>query len=331
MRSIKLLKISIGAFILISVGGIIGFMLLEKCTFLDAAWLTFTTLSTVGYGDVIPKTVAGRYFNLLLIVFGVGVIAQLMALCIGFIVEGKLNEVLGRSNMEKKIDSLKNHIILCGAGKIGENVADILKRENVDFVIIDKDEKIIEQYRQQDCLVMKGDATKDEILQKAGIKRAYGLIATLSSDAENVFVTLTARELNAKLFIVARAIFKESESKLKIAGADRVILPAAIGGAQIASMMLNPLMTDFLEKVLIGREKRFSIEEIKIPNYSNMVGKNIKDSNIKKDTGCLIICIIRQGIIINNPAAEEVLNAGDDLLVLGTVKQLDDLKGKLQI
>ena len=331
MRSIKLLKISIGAFILISVGGIIGFMLLEKCTFLDAAWLTFTTLSTVGYGDVIPKTVAGRYFNLLLIVFGVGVIAQLMALCIGFIVEGKLNEVLGRSNMEKKIDSLKNHIILCGAGKIGENVADILKRENVDFVIIDKDEKIIEQYRLQDCLVMKGDATKDEILQKAGIKRAYGLIATLSSDAENVFVTLTARELNAKLFIVARAIFKESESKLKIAGADRVILPAAIGGAQIASMMLNPLMTDFLEKVLIGREKRFSIEEIKIPNYSNMVGKNIKDSNIKKDTGCLIICIIRQGVIINNPAAEEVLNAGDDLLVLGTVKQLDDLKEKLQI
>ena len=331
MKSIKLLKISIGAFILISVGGIIGFMLLEKCTFLDAAWLTFTTLSTVGYGDVIPKTIAGRYFNLLLIVFGVGVIAQLMALCIGFIVEGKLNEVLGRSNMEKKIDSLKNHIILCGAGKIGENVADILKRENVDFVIIDKDEKIIEQYRQQDCLVMKGDATKDEILQKAGIKRAYGLIATLSSDAENVFVTLTARELNAKLFIVARAIFKESESKLKIAGADRVILPAAIGGAQIASMMLNPLMTDFLERVLIGREKRFGIEEIKIPNYSNLVGKNIKDSNIKKDTGCLIICIIRQGVIINNPAAEEVLNAGDDLLVLGTVKQLDDLKGKLQI
>lgn len=326
-----MLKISIGAFILISVGGIVGFMLLEKCTFLDAAWLTFTTLSTVGYGDVIPKTVAGRYFNLLLIVFGVGVIAQLMALCIGFIVEGKLNEVLGRSNMEKKIDSLKNHIILCGAGKIGENVADILKRENVDFVIIDKDEKIIEQYRLQDCLVMKGDATKDEILQKAGIKRAYGLIATLSSDAENVFVTLTARELNAKLFIVARAIFKESESKLKIAGADRVILPAAIGGAQIASMMLNPLMTDFLERVLIGREKRFGIEEIKIPNYSNLVGKNIKDSNIKKDTGCLIICIIRQGVIINNPAAEEVLNAGDDLLVLGTVKQLDDLKGKLQI
>ncbi|MGM9570819.1 MAG: potassium channel family protein [bacterium] len=331
MRSIKMLKISIGAFILISVGGIIGFMLLEKCTFLDAAWLTFTTLSTVGYGDVIPKTIAGRYFNLLLIVFGVGVIAQLMALCIGFIVEGKLNEVLGRSNMEKKIESLKNHIVLCGAGKIGENVADILKRENVDFVIIDKDEKIIEQYRQQDCLVMKGDATKDEILQKAGIKQAYGLIATLSSDAENVFVTLTARELNTKLFIVARAIFKESESKLKIAGADRVILPAAIGGAQIASMMLNPLTTDFLERVLIGREKRFGIEEIKIPNHSNLIGKNIKDSNIKKDTGCLIICIIRQGVIINNPAAEEVLNAGDDLLVLGTVKQLDDLKEKLQI
>lgn len=326
-----MLKISIGAFILISVGGIVGFMLLEKCTFLDAAWLTFTTLSTVGYGDVIPKTIAGRYFNLLLIVFGVGVIAQLMALCIGFIVEGKLNEVLGRSNMEKKIDCLKNHIILCGAGKIGENVADILKRENVDFVIIDKDERIIEQYRQQDCLVMKGDATKDEILQKAGIKRAYGLIATLSSDAENVFVTLTARELNAKLFIVARAIFKESESKLKIAGADRVILPAAIGGAQIASMMLNPLTTDFLERVLIGREKRFGIEEIKIPNHSNLIGKNIKDSNIKKDTGCLIICIIRQGVIINNPAAEEVLNAGDDLLVLGTVKQLDDLKARLQI
>ena len=226
---------------------------------------------------------------------------------------------------------MKNHIILCGAGKIGENVADILKRENVDFVIIDKDERIIEQYRQQDCLVMKGDATKDEILQKAGIKRAYGLIATLSSDAENVFVTLTARELNAKLFIVARAIFKESESKLKIAGADRVILPAAIGGAQIASMMLNPLTTDFLERVLIGREKRFGIEEIKIPNHSNLIGKNIKDSNIKKDTGCLIICIIRQGVIINNPAAEEVLNAGDDLLVLGTVKQLDDLKARLQI
>lgn len=314
------------AFIAIIIIGILGFMYLENYSLLDAAWLTITTLATVGYGNFVPETVAGKIFNLALIILGVGVVAYTLGEFVGLVVEGHLKDIVGRSNMHRKIIRLAEHIIVCGAGRIGENVISRLRKENVPFIVVDKDEKIAEKLGGEGILVIQGDASEDAILEQAGIKRARGLITALSSDADNVFVTLTAKGLNPDLFVVARADQKDSEGKLKRAGANRVIAPATIGGIKMAAVVLKPFVNDFVDTVLHESQMPLEIEEIIVSSTSVVVGKAIRDSEIKEQTGVLIIAIKRGEKIITNPQVKEVILAGDMLIVIGSSEQLTKLE-----
>lgn len=324
--SLKRVKIAFQALLVIAIIGTAGFMYLEKYTLLEAAWMTITTISTVGYGNFIPKTVEGELFTLILIIVGVGVSAYTLGELVGVIVEGRLQDALGRRQMNRRIVHLTNHTIVCGAGRIGENVIERLKREKVSFVVVEKDERVAQRLGEEGILVIQGDAAEDGILEQAGIKRAKGLITALSSDADNVFVTLSSKGLNPNLFIVARADHKESEPKLKRAGADRVISPAVIGGIKMASVVLKPFVTEFVDTVLNENEVPLEIEEIRIDHSSVLAGLELKNSGIKERTGTLIVAIRRENQLLANPSVEETLLVNDSLIAIGSSEQLEKLE-----
>lgn len=326
MESLKRIAVAFQGLAVVVLLGIIGFMYLEKYNFLQAAWLTITTIYTVGYGNFIPKTVAGQCFNLLLIITGVGLAAYTLGELVGVIVEGRLQDVLGRRQMHRRIARLNEHVIVCGAGRIGENVIDRLKKEEVPFVVIEKDERIVQKLNDEGTLVILGDAAEDNILEQAGIRRAKGLISALSTDADNVFVTLTAKGISPDLFVVARAIQKDSEGKLRRAGADRVISPATIGGIKMAAVVLKPFIAEFVDTVLYESKMPLEIEEIKVNFSSVLVGKYLKGSRIKEDTGSLIIAIKRGEEILSNPQADEIILQGDSLIAIGSSEQLEKLE-----
>jgi len=323
---LKRLVIVFRAFIAIIIIGILGFIYLEKYTLLEAAWLTITTLATVGYGNFVPQTVAGQIFNLILIVVGVGVMAYTLAEFVALVVEGHLQDIMGRRQMQRKIERLGGHIIVCGAGRIGENVINRLSKEQVAFVVVEVDEKTAQHLAEEGYLVIQGDASEDSVLEQAGIKRARGLITALSDDADNVFVTLTAKGLNPNLFVVAKADQKATEGKLKRAGANRVILPAAIGGIKMAAVVLKPFITDFIDTVLHESAMPLEMEEIRVNPASDLESKIIKFSRIKEESGALIVAIKRGEKIITNPDVEEVILAGDRLIAIGSSEQLGKLE-----
>lgn len=326
MESLKRVVIAFQALIFIVIIGISGFMYLENYSFLEAAWLTITTIFTVGYGNFLPSTVMGQYFNLFLIITGVGLGAYTLVEFVGVIVEGRLQDVLGRRQMHRRIIRLSEHVIVCGAGRIGENVIDRLKKEGVSFVVIDKDEKTVQKLNEEGILVIQGDAAEDAILEQAGISKARGLITALSTDADNVFVTLTSKGINPNLFVVARAIQRDSEGKLRRAGADRVISPAMIGGMKMAAVVLKPFIAEFIDTILYESKMPLEIEEIRINSTSILVGKQLKNSGIKEETGSLILAIKREKEVLSNPSPEEIILEGDSLIAIGSMDQLKRLE-----
>jgi len=326
VESLKRVVIAFQALIFIVIIGISGFMYLENYSFLEAAWLTITTIFTVGYGNFLPSTVMGQYFNLFLIITGVGLGAYTLVEFVGVIVEGRLQDVLGRRQMHRRIIRLSEHVIVCGAGRIGENVIDRLKKEGVSFVVIDKDEKTVQKLNEEGILVIQGDAAEDAILEQAGISKARGLITALSTDADNVFVTLTSKGINPNLFVVARAIQRDSEGKLRRAGADRVISPAMIGGMKMAAVVLKPFIAEFIDTILYESKMPLEIEEIRINSTSILVGKQLKNSGIKEETGSLILAIKREKEVLSNPSPEEIILEGDSLIAIGSMDQLKRLE-----
>lgn len=228
--------------------------------------------------------------------------------------------------MEKKISNLKDHIILCGAGRVGHHVISRLTTEKVPFVVIDKNEEIIERLKQEGILVINDDATKDEVLHKAGINKAKGLITALHGDADNVFVTLTSKQLNPDAKVVARADLAESKPKLLRAGADKVISPSVIGGRRMAISILKPVSVEFVETLIHKNDIEFELEEIITSDNSPLVGKTLKESKIKQYTGSMVIAIKRNEDIITNPDADNVIEKGDLLIAIGTRPQLAKLE-----
>lgn len=326
VESLQRIKNAFQVLTLVIIVGIIGFMYFEKYCLLEAAWMTITTISTVGYGNFIPKTIEGKWFTLFLIITGVGVAAYTLGEFVGMVVEGHLQDFVGRQYMYRKIFRLTNHVIVCGAGRIGENVVYMLKKENVPFVVIDNNPKVTQKLSQDGVLVVEGDSSEEDILEQAGIKRSRGLITALSSDADNVFVTLTAKGMNNDLLVVARANSKESEAKLKRAGADRVISPSVIGGIKMASVVLKPFISDFVDIVLHETDIPLELEEIIIVSSSNLIGKKIKESGIKKETGSLVVAIRRKEKLLLNPEADEVIMEDDFLIAIGSSQQLSKLE-----
>lgn len=322
------LKLSLIFFIGILIVGIIGFMSLENLSFYDATYFAVVTIATVGFGDIVPKTPAGRMFTCLFIIIGVGMAYYTFTLVISMSIEGRLKDFFGRKGMDRRIANLDNHIIVCGAGKVGGNVIQRLQDEGEAFVVIEKDLPLYEQLCDQKVLTIHGDSTLDEVLLAAGVKRAKGLITALSHDADNVYVTLTGKSLNPEMSIVARADRAEAEEKLRRAGATTVIFPSVMGGRQMVSAMIKPVIMDFVENLFYNQDLHMDIAEVTVHPASPLVGKNFIENDIKGRFDSIIVAIKRGNKLITNPPGTQVISAGDIMIVLGqrtTLSKLNEL------
>jgi voltage-gated potassium channel len=306
-----------------------GIMLIEKWPFLDALWHTIITISTVGYGEVHPLSTAGKIFTMVVIVIAFAVFAYGASTVASMLFEGELKKIFVIKRMEKMASRLKNHTIVCGLGRTGLAAIKELVKEKVPFVVIEKDEQRIEEAREKypNLIYIHGDATQDETLIKAGVKSAANLIVATANDADNLFITLSAKNLNPKIRIVTRANREENVLKLKRAGATEVILPNVIGGLRMASLAIRPSVVSFLDIVTHHGEIDLRLEEVNVPKGSPFHGKLLKELEIPKKTGVIVIGVRREdGSFILNPTSTTMVLEGDALIIIGTREQAEKLK-----
>ncbi len=261
----------------IIVVGVIGYMTIEGWSFLDSLFMTVETITTVGYNEVLPLSSGGQVFTIFLIISGVGGALYTLTGIIRYFIEGNLGTTLGRRRMENRISKLKGHFILCGFGRVGESVASTFHEEGVPFVVIDNKPSRIEHLEQSEYLYLEGDATRDEVLKEAGVERARGLVATLGSDADNTYITLSGRALNPEMFIESRASSEQAETKLKNAGADRVVAPYRIGARRMAMLAMRPKVVDFIDTIIRHRGPELQMENVAIENGSTLAGQTVNE------------------------------------------------------
>lgn len=317
------LAIALAVLASVMVAGTVGYIVLGF-GLLDALYQTVTTVTTVGFREVQPLTTAGKVFTIVLIVVGVGTALYTLGVVIETLLEGQLPEVFGRRRMERKITGMRDHVVVCGWGRVGRAIARDLAAMGAHTVVIDNDPIRVENVPSPAVL---GDATDDEVLERAGVRRARALIAALDTDAGNLFVTLSARALRPNLFIVARVRLEENTDKLRRAGADRVVNPQSIGGARMAAFVLQPHVTEFVDVVMHDRGIEFRLEEIPVPESSPIEGCSIRDAHIRDRTGALVLALRDEGGgFATNPAPETVVHAGQVIIAIGTPGDLEALQ-----
>jgi len=305
--------------------GTIGYIVIEDWSFLDSVFMTITTITTVGYNEVHPLSTAGRIFSIFLILGGMGGAFYALTGVIEYIVEGNIGAKWGRRRMENKISQLKGHFILCGFGRVGEEIANIFKEEEVPFVVIDNRPECAARAEQAGYLCVEGDATSDEVLKEAGIENAHGLVVALGSDVDNTYITLSARGLYPELFITARASDSKVEAKLKGIGANRIVSPNSIGARRMAMLALRPMVVDFLDTISRRRGPEIQMENVAITGGSSLDGQTVDD--IRQCSKATILAINKKtGRLLSNPSGEESVSAGDSLIVMGTSEQLSSLE-----
>jgi voltage-gated potassium channel len=303
--------------------GTAGYMIIEGFSLLDALFMTVITLTTVGYGEVRPLDEEGRLFTILLIMLGAGFVAYNLAYFTQLLLDGNLLELYRRSRVRKNLEQVKGHYIICGYGQMGQIVARELIKHKVPVVVIENDEAAIARLQEKNILHLAGDATEEENLIAAGVQRAIGLVSVVVKDTDNVFIVLTARDLNKDLFICVRAGTSGTEKKLLKAGANRVVSPYASSALRIAHQILRPTVTDFLELALSGEGMELSMEELQLPAGAGIVGKELMSSGIRSEYNLIIVAIKRSdGNMIYNPSPREVLHAGDILVAIGPQENL---------
>ena len=319
-------------FFLILIGGCIGYIVIEGWDMLEALYMTVITLTTVGFTEVHPLSRAGEIFTMFLIVFGVGFILYFLSSITGMMIEGTLKDVFGRRKLEKKINQIDGHYIVCGFGRIGRTVSQLLREKPMEVVVIEKDPGCIPLFQEKKILYVLGEATSEEFLLKAGILRAKGLVAAASSDADNVYITLTARGLNPGLFILARAAEESSIMKLTRAGADKVVSPYDIGARSMANTILRPTVIDFIELAMHNRSLDLQMEELVVGKQSEIIDLTLMESAIRKDFDLIVVAIKKgTGEMIFNPSPQAKIQVGDILVALGDRENLSRLEKKLGI
>jgi len=312
------LKISIFLLLVIIISGTVGYSLIEGMSSFDAFYMTMITISTVGFSEIKPLSPAGRVLTIFIIVSGISVLTYSLGQVARIFVEGEIRQIFGRRKLEKKISELKNHYIICGFGRIGSTIAKELAAENIPFIVIEQDPEHIEQIDASHYFYLNMDATADTTLLKAGLHNAKGLVTAVSSDADNVFIALSAKGLRPDIFILARASDTKNEDKLLRAGASRVVCPYQMGGRRMAEILRTPTVVDFIDNTMINSELDLKMEEAMIGPASPFIGKTLVTSNIRQDFGVIIVAIKKvTNEMIYNPMPSEVLDSGDVIVVIG--------------
>lgn len=314
--------------ILLTMLGTFGYAAIEDWSLRESLYMTVITLSTVGYGEVHALSPEGQWFSIIFVMLGFAFAGFAVAGVSAFIVQGELRNLLRGRRLDREIASLKDHYIVCGCGAVGREITSAFLRAGQAFVVVEINLETSQVHGEDGILCVEGDATQEEVLQQAGIERAHGLIAALHDDPENVFVTLTARQLNPDLHIIARANEKGSESKLRVAGANHVISPFEIAGRRMAATVLRPNVSTFLDTVVQEAGVDLRLEEIAITSDSRLVGRTLRDADVGRLTGCVVVGLhdnegrprSEPGFVASVSAVS--LRTGDRLIVLGNDDQL---------
>lgn len=320
--------------IFIFIAGVAGYMWIEGWCFFDALYMTVITLASVGYGETHELSMHGRIFTIFLIIIGMGSFVYAISMITALIIEGELNGFLRRRNMKAKIDKLYSHYIICGAGSVGRHVIDELFKTNRAFVAIDRDCSQLDRLSYKEhILFLQGDASEDEVLIQAGIRRAAGLVCALPSDKDNLFIVITAKSLNPSIRIVTRAVEDESIPKLRKAGADSIVSANAIGGMRMASEMVRPKVVSFLDKMLRSQDASLRVEELALGSESTLIGKTLREANINDATGLLVIATNNDqtGEYRHNPKSNYVFKKDDVIIVIGNTEQITECRKKFKV
>jgi voltage-gated potassium channel len=315
------------AMLLTLAGGTIGFVLIEHYPVFDAFYMTLTTVTTVGYGEIRTLSLAGRVFNSFLILFGVIIMLLAIGAMTQTVIELELNQFFGKRRIKNMIDNLRGHIILCGYGRVGRGAADELIHAGAKFVVVDRDEAKVERAMKAGILAVVADASRDETLRDVGIDRARGLIATLASDADNLFLILSAKALNSKLFLSARVAEEESEAKLRRAGADFVFAPYNSTGHRMAQALLKPHVHQFLDFTTQSMGLDAGIEQVRVSSKSQFADQSLSEMKMRQELGVIVLAIRKaSGEMLFNPPAEAKISPGDHLIVMGRPNDLHRLE-----
>lgn len=305
--------------------GATGFHLIEGFSLLDSVYLATETVTTVGYGDLAPKTPAGRIFAILFMLIGGGTVLYSLTVMAQGVIQSEIVEVFGINRRTRKMDKLEDHYIVCGAGRVGRRIIRALQKEKCAFVLLERDERKVAEFENENLHLIVADATLEENLIRAGVKRAKGLAACLADDAANVYVVLTARSLNDNLHIVARAIEEQAEPKLIRAGANRVVAPIIIGGLSMARALLKPAIADFMDSIT-AETLDLAFEEIAVGKNSPYAGKLLSATNISRELNLIVVAIRRSdGELFFHPTGETTVEVGDLLIVVGKADAMQKL------
>jgi voltage-gated potassium channel len=315
-----------GILVLIAAAGTVGFMILEGQSVMGGFLTTLNLLSTVGMGEM-PESLGGQMLAVFLIATGVGTLLYVFTTLIDFLIGGYLAEIIGERSMKRRISELDGHFLVCGFGRVGEQVAVEFSKAGEPFLVVDANPSSIARAKEHGYLFVEGDAANDEVLRNAGILRAKGLVACVDSDADNVFVTLSARVIAPDIQIVARANSEESRNKLEKAGADKVVSPYSIGGREMANLMMKPMVSDYLAVVTGGGELEIRVEQFQLKGDSAALGKSIEELRVRQETGTSILAVRKPGRGFDtNPDPQTVLEDNDVLIAAGTPSEIQSLE-----
>jgi voltage-gated potassium channel len=318
------------ALLITQFGGTLGFILIDHYPVFDAFYMTLITISTVGYGEIHPLSHAGRIFNSFLIFFGVTIMLLAVGGMTQAIIELELNQYFGKRRIKKMIDLLQNHYIVCGFGRVGRGAALELQRAGVPFLVVDRNDERVELAMKLGMLGVLADATDDQTLSDAGVMKAKGLIAALQTDADNLFVILSAKALNPTLLVSALIGSGQSEKKMRLAGADHVFAPYDMTGNRMAQVMLKPHVSQFIDFTTKGIGLDVGIEQVRVPATTGAASKTLHQMQIRRDLGVIILAIRKSdGRMLFNPPAEAEIEGGDFLIAMGETANLHKLEKTL--
>lgn len=308
--------------------GTVGYMLIERLSFWEALYMTVITISTVGYREIVLPSRAGEIFTMIVIISGLATVVYVTTSVVELLLEGRLLDIMGRRRVLRELQDMTGHYIICGYGRVGRQVAKECLARGTSVVVIEKESAVVEACLNDGILAVKGDAAEEIMLREAGLERAAGLVTALSSDADNLFVTMTARMVRPDIYIVGRCNSDNTESKLYRAGADRAISPHNVGGKHMAALLLKPMVCDFLDVVTHGELVELILEDVSVEQGAPVVGRSIRDILVEdlKGIGVLGLKRPKRDFVIN-PGGATVLDAGDILIVQGMPDQVKALKG----